>query len=38
MRDVATSSASRSGMLPVLGWLTAALFFFYAWCCASPPA
>jgi MFS family permease len=31
MRDVATSSASRSGMLPVLGWLTAALFFFYAW-------
>src|SRR5215510_7446076 len=31
MRDVATSPASRSGMLPVLGWLTAALFFFYAW-------
>src|SRR5215510_7456664 len=31
MRDVATSPASRSGMLPVLGWLTAATFFFYAW-------
>src|SRR6476659_2548342 len=31
MRDVATSSASRSGLLPVFGWLTAALFFGYAW-------
>ena len=31
MRDVPTDTRDAPRILPVLGWMTAALFFFYAW-------
>jgi len=31
MRDVPTAAQDAPRILPVLGWMTAALFFFYAW-------